>query len=175
LLGGHRALLAVILLLPCVAAPLMRLLHGRGGGTRAPWRHAYAVITYLACVPGMLAAVLTGYVVLFSRENLLDLDLLVFVAPLVTMSAALLLIRRNVSFNDVPGFDRLAGLMVMLAGAFIVTLVLARLRVLLIFGGTIASFLLLAGLVFAFMKWGAHLLMRRADEPRQEPPVIPGL
>ena len=171
-LGGQRVLLLVVLLVPVVAVPMVGLLHGRDGGSRSPWRYVYSVLVYLACVPGILAAVLTGYVVFFSRENLLDLDVLVFVAPIVTMTAALLLMRRNVRFADVPGFDRLAGLMVMLAAAFVIALVIARLRVFLVFGGGIASFLLLAGFVFALLKWGAHLLTRRPDEPRGEAPTL---
>jgi hypothetical protein len=77
-----------------------------------------------------------------------------------------------VSFADVPGFDRLTGLMVMLAVAFGIALVLARLRVFLVFGAGIASFLILAGFLFALLKWGTHLLTRRSDEPRQPPPTL---
>lgn len=162
-LAQHRVALLVVLLLPCLLAPLLGLIHGRGRGGAPPWKHAYGALVYLACVPGILAAVLTSYVLFFSRESLLDLDLLVFVAPLVTMTLGLLLIRRNVGFDEVPGFDRIAGLMVMLAAAFVIALVLARLRVLLVFGGGVVSFLVLAGLVFAAFKWGADRLMARSD------------
>jgi hypothetical protein len=172
LLGSHRLAWLCLLAVPPIAAVVAGLIHGRGGGAASPWRHVYAVLVYATCIPGILAAVLTGYVTFFSGESLLDLDLLVFLAPIVTMTATLLVIRRNVRFADVPGFDRLTGLFVLLAAAFVVALVLARLRVFLFFGGGIASFLVLAAFVFALLKWGAHLLTRRSSEPRQDAPRL---
>ena len=172
LLGSHRLAWLVLLAVPPLAATAIGLLHGRGGGAAAPWRHVYAVLVYATCIPGILAAVLTAYVMFFSGESLLDLDLLVFLAPLVTMTATLLVIRRNVRFAEIPGFDRLTGLFVLLAATFVVALFLARLRVFLFFGGGVASFLVIAGFVFALLKWGAHLLTRRGSEPRQEAPRL---
>ena len=98
-----------------VLTGLLGLLHGRGNGGRAPWRHLYAFLVYAACVPGIFAAVaVIVYALLFTGENLLDLNAAAYLAPVVSMVLTLGLMRRNVSFDEVPGFRRLTGLMTMI-------------------------------------------------------------
>ena len=76
--GGSWPALAVIALLlalgvaPPLAALLLGRLHGRGGGAASPWRYAYALLVYVICIPGVGAAVVTGYTLFFTHENLLD-------------------------------------------------------------------------------------------------------
>ncbi|MEM7354048.1 MAG: hypothetical protein AAF657_24815, partial [Acidobacteriota bacterium] len=94
-----------------VAAWLTGRLQPAGAGGTPPWRSIYAVLVYLACVPGVVAVVLVALHLSFSGANLLDLDLLVFFLPPLSMVATLALIGRRVDFEDVPGFDRLFGLM----------------------------------------------------------------
>ena len=86
---------------------LLGLLHGRDNGGRAPWRHMYAFLVYATCVPGIFAAVAVVYALLFSNENLLDLNAAAYLAPIASMVLTLGLMRRNVSFDEVPGFRRL--------------------------------------------------------------------
>jgi hypothetical protein len=165
-------LLGVFVVLP-LAAWLCGRLHGRGRGGEAPWNYLYSVLVYIACVPGMCAGVLTAYALFFTRENLMDVSLAVFVAPIVSMVVTLILIRKNVSFDEVPGFDRISGLMVMIACSFAIALAVERTRIFLFFGGSIGKLFLLAAGVFALLKWGAYMLFRRREEPKQDLPKFP--
>lgn len=173
LVGRCPLVLMVAFLAPPVVAWLLGLMQPRGRGGSAPWKYFSAVLVYLTCVPGMFAGVITAYRLFFSRENLLDANLLVSFLPIVSMAATLILIRKNVSFDQVPGFDRLSGLMVMVGCSFAIALAVQKTNIWIFFGGSIGKLFILAAGVFALLKWGTYMLFRRSDEPRREPPAMP--
>jgi len=174
LAGQHALALVALFLVPPLASWLLGQMHERGRGGVAPWNHLYAVLVYLACVPGMFAAVITAYTLFFSRENLLDANLLVYFLPIVSMVATLIFIRKNVPFDEVPGFDRLSGLMVMVGCSFAAALAIQKTNIWIFFGGSIEKLFILAAGIFALLKWGTYTLFRQRDEPKQEPPKFPG-
>ena len=144
-----------------VVTALLGAVHGRDRGGRAPWRYLYALLVYAACVPGIFAAILVVYALFFSGENLLDVNVTIYLAPIVAMVATLGLMRRSVDFDSVPGFNRLTGLMTMIAVTFAVALVLRSLRVWLFFGASLIWFFVLAAALFVLFKWGGRLLFGR--------------
>jgi hypothetical protein len=173
LAGRYPMALLAAFLAPPVAAWLLGLMHPRGQGGRAPWKYFSAVLVYLVCVPGMFAVVVTAYSLFFSRENLLDADVLVSFLPIVSMVATLVFIRKNVPFDEVPGFDRLSGLMAMVGCSFAIALAVQKTNIWVFFGGSIEKLLILAAGVFALLKWGTYMLFRRGDEAKREPPAFP--
>jgi len=171
----HPVALAAALAAPPLVALVVGRLHDHGRGGAGPWKYLYAVVVYLACVPGMFAGVLTAYTQFFSRENLLDTNLLVYFLPIVSMIITLVLIRKNVAFDEVPGFDRLSGLMVMVGCSFAIALAIQKTRIWIFFGGSIERLFILAAGIFGLLKWGAYMLFRRRDEPKAERPKFPGM
>jgi hypothetical protein len=153
---------------------LCGVVHGRGNGSNSPWKYLYSVLVYFACVPGLFSAVLTGYTLFFSHENLLDLNPLVYLLPMASMVVTLLLVRQSVSFTQVPGFDRLSGLMVMIGCSFAIALAIQKTNIWIFFGGSIDRLFILAAGVFALLKWGTYALFRNRDEPKKEAPKFPG-
>jgi hypothetical protein len=173
LAGGHLpAMLAIFISLP-VTAWLCGRLHGPNNGGKAPWKYFYSLLVYAACVPGLFSGVLTAYTLFFSKENLVDVNLAVYFLPIVSMAVTLILIHKNVDFEQVPGFDRLSGLMVMIGCSFVLALAIEKTRIWIFFGGSIERLFLLAAGIFALLKWGATMLFRRRDEPRQDAPKFP--
>jgi hypothetical protein len=173
LAGQHwPALLGLFLVAPA-AAVLCSIFHGPGNGGNAPWKYLYSVLVYLACVPGTFAAVLTAYTLFFSKENLLDVNPLVYFFPIVSMIVTLVFIRKVVAFDLIPGFERLSGLMVMIACSFAIALAVQKTRIFLFFGGSIIWLITLAAGVFALLKWGAYTLFGSRDEPPQQRPKFP--
>ena len=170
----HPVALAIALAAPPLFSLVVGRFHNRGQGGANPWNYVYAVLVYLACVPGMFAGVLTAYTLFFSRENLLDANLLVYFLPIVSMIVTLVLIRKNVAFDEVPGFDRLSGLMVMVACSFAIALAIQKTKIWILFGGSIERLFILAAGIFGLLKWGAYMLFRRRDEPKAERPKFPG-
>jgi hypothetical protein len=175
LLAQRPALLVGALVLLPLSVLLLGWIHGAGAGSRSPWRYVYAAIVYGASIPGVGAAVLTAYTLFFTRENLVDKNLLVYVLPVVSMALTLGLMRRQVAFDDVPGFDRLSGLMVLIAVTFGIVLAIKKTFVGIFFGASIGTLLVIAAGVFALLKWGAQALLRRPGEPRAKPPGFPSL
>ena len=174
-LGDRHPLMVAgaFVLLPALAW-LLGQLHADGRGGERPWRYGYSALVYLACVPGMFAAVISGYVMFFTHENFLDLSLLVTILPLASMIVTLVLVRKRVSFDLVPGFDRLSGLMTMIGCSFAIALAIQKTRIWIVFGGSIERLFLLAAGVFALLKWGAYMLFRGRAQPRVPPPAFPG-
>jgi len=174
LVGNHPLALAGVLAAPPLLSLLLMPVHGEKGGSRAPWKYIYTLLVYAACIPGMFAAVLTGYLLLFRNENLLKLDLLVYVLPLVAMIVTLLLIRRAVeSFDDVPGFGRLSGLMLMLAISFGIAFALHRVHFGIVFLAPLAKLGAIALVVFALLTWGSNKVSGK-KETRSIKDVIEG-
>lgn len=168
----HPAVLAALGLLPPLAAFVARLMHAPRGGGVAPWRYLYAVLIYLVCVPGVGAAVLTGYTLFFTRESLIDKDLLVYVLPIVSMAVTLALIAKAASFDDIPGFDRLSGLITLVAVTFVILLVIHKTFVGIFFGASITMLFVIGAFLFALLKWGARVAFRGAGEPPPKPPAF---
>ena len=162
--GQHSVPVIAILAAVPVASFLVGVSHGSGEGRNSPWKFAYAGLVYLACIPGMFAAVLTAYTLFFGNESLLDANLLVYFLPIATMVITLLVIRRRVSFEDVPGFDRLTGLMILMGCSFAIALAIHKTRLLIGFFGSVGMLFVLAAGVFLLLKWGNDLLFRSGSK-----------
>jgi hypothetical protein len=99
-------------------------------------------------VPGVFAAVIVAYTLLFTRENLLGLDVFVTFVPIASMIATVEVIRRRADLDRLPGFDRLWGLIGLLTVSFVIALILDRLRVWLFFGGGMLSLVVIAAILY---------------------------
>lgn len=96
-------------------AALLAGLLSKGEGHIAPWNILYSVLIYAVCIPGIFAVTLSVYFFLFERKSILQTDLYTQVLPIVSMVATLLIIRKNVDFDYIPGFDKISGLITMIA------------------------------------------------------------
>ncbi|MBA4387545.1 MAG: hypothetical protein C0404_06160 [Verrucomicrobia bacterium] len=171
--GAHPVALGIAVVAPVVLAVVFGLMHGKGRGGAAPWKYFYSVLVYAVCVPGLSSSILTAYAVFFRKENMLDVNPLIYFVPIISMIVTLVLIRKNVSFDEVPGFDRLSGLMVMIGCSFAIALAIDKTRIWIWFGGSIEKLFILAAGIFALIKWGTYMAFRRRDEPKQDMPDVP--
>lgn len=160
-----------------VAVPLVTFLyqyvHKRGYGIYSPHKYVYAILIYLTCIPGIFGSILTGYTLFILRGNLLHVNLFVYFLPIVSMIVTVVFMKKVVSLDRIPGFEKLWGLCVMLGITFILTLIILNTRIFLIFGGSMMTFFLVMIFLFALLKWGSYLLFRRKNEPSQKPPKFP--
>ena len=171
--GRYPLIIILLFTLPPLLVVAMRLIHQRGRGEESPWKYLYSILVHYVCVPGILSIVMIAYTVFFTKGNLLDVDVLVYILPVVCMFVTLILIWQIVSFDKLPGFQRLWGLIVMITMAFVIMLIIDRTRIWLVFGGSIFVFILLAGGIFALLKWGSYMAFRRRDQPKRKPPDFP--
>lgn len=127
-LGDNPQLLLIYFgALPLVAffAGLM----GRNEGHLAPWKYFYAVLIYLACIPGIFAVALNVYLFLFERRSIFEFDIYTQILPFFVMLLTLWLIRRNVPFDYIPGFDKISGLVLMIFATISVMWIVDRTRI----------------------------------------------
>ena len=114
------------------ALPLVAFLAGimgRNEGHLAPWKYLYAMLVYLACIPGIFAVALNVYLFLFERRSIFEFDVYTQILPFFVMLLTLWLIRRNVSFDYIPGFGKISGLVLMIFATISVMWIVDRTRI----------------------------------------------
>lgn len=147
-----------ILIFFFIACPLTALLAswlGKGEGHISPWKYMYSALVYIICIPGIFAVTLNFYVFLFERQSIFEMDIWTQILPVVSMILTLLLIRKNVSFDQVPGFGKIHGLMLMIGAILVLLWLVDRTRIIAIsfipFYQVIVGFLILLGI--AMIGW----------------------
>jgi hypothetical protein len=125
LLAEHPAwIIAYFLLIPFTA--LLAGILGKGEGHLDPWKYLYSALIYLVCVPGIFAVTLSVYVFVFERRSIFQTDIYTQILPVLSMIGTLLLIRRNVDLDLIPGFDKITGLIMMITATFALMWVLDK-------------------------------------------------
>lgn len=113
----------VLLLSYFIGIPLIALLAGvfsKGEGHLAPWKYLYSTLIYLVAIPGIFAVTLSIYLFLFERRSIMDTNLFTQVLPVVSMAATILIIKKQVSLDLVPGFDKISGLILIIASLMLI-------------------------------------------------------
>lgn len=96
-----------------ISAPALAILSwifGRSEGQQSPWKYLYSLLAYMVSIPGIFAITLSIYFFLFERRSILEMNIYTQILPVVSMLVTLWLIRRNVSFESIPGFETLGRL-----------------------------------------------------------------
>lgn len=148
------------------AAFLLGKAHAPGAGGQDPWRRAYSVLVYSATVPGMFSAALVAYSLFVTHENLLDVSIPVYFAPIVQMVVSLVVMSRNVDFEEVPGFDKIWGLLGVLAVTFTAVLFIQQTRIILLFHGSFLALAAFAGGLFFVLRASARALLGPGNRAR---------
>ena len=102
----------------------LAIVFGSGEGHVSPWKYLYTVLVYFACIPGIFALTLNAYMFLFERQPVLETNLYTQILPILCMLVTLWLIKKNVSLNEVPGFDKIGSLF------FIITVLISMMWIL---------------------------------------------
>jgi len=114
------------------AVPLTALLasiFGKNEGAKTPWKELYSVLIYLTCIPGIFAVSLNVYLFLFERQSIMQTNVFTQILPILSMILTLWLVRRNVRFEQIPGFDKLGGLIMILAALIAFMWILEKTRI----------------------------------------------
>ena len=109
-----------------VMIALLGLLFVNQSNFKSPINYAYTLLIYAVTIPGLLALILLLYSFFFLKTNLLQLDLIAYFVPLLAMIVTLVIVNRTISMKQIPGFDKLSGLFLMIMITFIITYILQR-------------------------------------------------
>lgn len=139
---------------------------GQGEGAQSPWKYLYSVLIYLVSVPGIFAFTLNVYLFLFERRSVLDSDIYIQILPIISMIATLLIIRKNVSYKDIPGFDKLSGLVMMILATFAFMWLLDRTHIYVFSYLPFWQAILIFVVIFLLIRVGWSRFMNSSDTPQ---------
>lgn len=147
-----------------LALPLTAFLagiFGKGEGHISPWKYLYSTLVYLSVVPGIFAASLNIYLFLFERQSIFDADLYTQILPIISMIITLWLIRRNVNFDEIPGFDKLTGLFLLISILIILMWISDRTYFIVFTGLPLYAVLLIFIGILILIRFAWHRMIRK--------------
>lgn len=157
-IGNYPLLIIGFFSLPPMLAWLMTRFSVPQEGPLSAWDYGYSVLIYLVGIPGTISVVLIGYSLFMVRQNLLEVDFLVYFMPVISMVVTFLLIGRSSDFDRLPGFERLSGLMMLIGLTFLVVLIIFKLRILVGFFASMESLVAIGIVLFILFKVAAKKL-----------------
>ena len=163
LLADHPFwIVSYFLLVPFTA--LLASIMGKGEGHLEPWTYLYSFLIYMVCIPGIFAVTLSVYLFVFERRSIFQTDIYTQILPIFSMVATLLLIRKNVDLNDVPGFDKITGFIMMIFALFAIFWVLDKTHIWVVsFMPFWQGILMFIGLLLLF-RWGWGRITSKPQE-----------
>jgi hypothetical protein len=100
-----------------LAIPFVAILagyFGKGEGDLPPWNYFYSGLVFLVTIPGIFAITLNVYLFLFERQPIFETNIYTQILPIVSMLVTLYIVRKNIAFDEIPGFGKLSGLVLIL-------------------------------------------------------------
>lgn len=105
---------------------LLGLLFIKPESFKSPLTYLYTFLIYAITIPALLALILLLYGLFIQKTSFLEVNAMVYFLPIVAWGVIIVIIKKTVPLVDIPGFDRLSGLIVLIVIAFIITYVLQR-------------------------------------------------
>lgn len=142
-----------------IAVPIFTLalnIISKPDSSKKPWNYIYSAVLHLVCIPGILSLLITLYTLLFLRHNLLMLNIATYYIPILSMFTTLILTRKVVIFNEIPGFKRISGFMIVIGITFISLIVIERTRIFVI--SSMQGFIILFVGLFFIIKYGIKMI-----------------
>lgn len=89
-------------------------------------KYLMSAIVYGVTVPGILAFILTLYTLLILRSSLLHVSFVAYFAPIIAMIITLTILNKKANMRQIPGFEKLSGLIIMILIAFGIVFILQK-------------------------------------------------
>ena len=151
-LGDHRGVIAAVLLvIPALSWIIGQLLKRASRKTAANF---LALPIFMTVPLGTVMACVLGYLVFIVRENVLAYDAVLLFGPVLSMALTLFAVSKVLPFEEIPGFDRLSGLMLVAAVAFIIVYLLDRFALRLFFVASLPILALIFIVLFVLLRIG---------------------
>jgi len=157
LADNPRYIVAYFSLIPITA--LIGTVIGKGEEQEAVWKYFYSILIYLVAIPGIFAVTLSIYLFFFERRSIFQTDIFTQILPVLAMVATLLIIRRTVKLDSIPGFGKISGLIMMIGVTLITMWFLEKTRIYVFSYMPVQYvFFILIGLLIAFrLGWSKML------------------
>ncbi|CAM1361385.1 hypothetical protein [Tenacibaculum xiamenense] len=139
---------------------LIGLLFVNRDNFKSPITYAYTFLIYASVIPGLLALMLIVYNLFFLKRNLLHLPVLTYYLPVIAMGVLLLIIKKTVSLKEIPGFERLSGLFMLIFVTLIITYFVQKIFIGVFFIGSVSYLIGLFVVLLLVLKVGWNKLVK---------------
>lgn len=116
-------------------------------------RYFMSMLIYGVTVPGILAIFLTLYALLFLGNSLLNVSIVIYFVPILTMVLTLVILNKKVAMKDIPGFGKLSALIIMIGIAFIIIFVLQKSYFGVFFNGGFTQLMLVFAILLVVLRF----------------------
>ncbi|MCO6459924.1 MAG: hypothetical protein J5I59_00855 [Saprospiraceae bacterium] len=106
------------ILIPVLAALMWFI--AKDQGHLSPWKYVYSVLVYAVCIPGVTAIAFNLYLFAFQRQDIFATEIFTQLLSILSMVITLLLIRKNVDFELIPGFSKISNLITIIASVLLI-------------------------------------------------------
>ncbi len=147
-------IIGFFLLIPLAA--FIGTIIGKGEEDETVWQFYYSTLIYLAAVPGIFSVTLNIYLFLFERRSVMEADVYTQILPIISMFATLMIIRKSVNLDKIPGFGKLSGLIWMVGAVLLIMWFMEKTRIYVFSYMPVQYvFFILIGLILVFrFGWG---------------------
>lgn len=101
-------LIYYLIALPIICLILMLIFNNPNNAYKLKW--LFAALCFMVVIPGIFALTLNIYTFLFERQSIWDIDLVLQGLPILSMILSLIMIKKTLPFDYIPGFEKLIGL-----------------------------------------------------------------
>jgi len=120
-------IIGFFLLIPLAA--FIGTIIGKGEEDETVWKFYYSTLIYLAAIPGIFSVTLNIYLFLFERRSVMESDVFTQILPIISMFATLMIIRKSVNLDKIPGFGKLSGLIWMVGAVLLIMWFMEKTRI----------------------------------------------
>jgi hypothetical protein len=133
---------------------------GKNEGHLSPWNYLYTFLVYGVSIPGLFAISLAIYLFLFERQSIMATNIYTQILPVICMIVTYSIIRKNVTFKEIPGFNKINSLVFMLSVLIISMWILEKTHILVITFLPFWQFILLFIGLIVFIRFSWHRMFK---------------
>lgn len=147
--GNHYITLgyfAIIILLTVIVVSIINTNNAKA------LKYVMSAIVYAVTIPGVLAVILVLYALLMQRSNILNVGIVTYFVPIVAMVITLMILNKKVLMRNIPGFDKLSSLILMIGIAFGIIFILQKTYFGVLFIGGFTQLIMVFAVVLIILK-----------------------
>ena len=160
--AGTNPLLVILFFGFIIVFALVAGFIGKGEGHLSPWKHLYAALIYLTCIPAIFIVFMSLYALIFEGASISNVNVVTHIFPVISMVATLSIIKSNVSLDRVPGFNKISGFIIMVIAASVLVAILMKMRLIVFSYMPIQQVGLIFLVIFAVIYFGWRKVMSKS-------------
>ncbi len=112
-----------------------------------------SLLIYLVSVPWILSLILSIYSIFILKGNILELNVLPYFVPLISMWVTYTIIQKSIWLKEIPWFWKISSLLLLIFLTFIVVFILQKMFIWVVFVWSLGYIVWLFVIIFIAMKF----------------------